>query len=56
MKGILKAISIQSYGLYKGSKVLFTFTVENPKLRRSKIDQLQGQMVDYEKQIKPLLK
>ena len=54
MKGILKAISIQTYGLYgKDKKPVFQFTVLDPKKRR-KIDRLQGKVVDYKEDIKPL--
>ena len=56
MKGILKAISIQRYGLYEGKNPVFQFTVLDPKLRVKSLDPLQGQVVDFEKQIKPLLK
>jgi hypothetical protein len=57
MKGILKALSIQSYGLFekKDKKPFFTFTVLNSKLRAKSIDILQGTEVDYNKDIKPLL-
>lgn len=47
MKGVLKAISIQTYGLYDPkNKILKEFTVTNVKIRKQ-LDPLQGQVVDY---------
>ena len=48
MKGILKAISGQSYGLFdKKDNVLKKFTVLDPK-RRKLIDPLQRSVVDLD--------
>ena len=56
MNGILRAISIESYGLYgEDKKLLFQFTVSSPK-KRKKIDKLQGMRVNYDKDIKSLIK
>ena len=56
MKGILKAISIQSYGLFNGKNLLRSFTIQDSKLRARYLDPLQGREVDFDKQIMPLLK
>ena len=54
MTGTLKAISIETYGLFDGKELLGEFDVKNVKIRR-KLDTLQGQKVNFEKDIKPLL-
>lgn len=53
-KGVLKAITARTYGLYDGDKVLWRFGVLDDEERRS-IDPLQGQEVDYDKDIKPMI-
>ena len=55
MKGTLKAISIQDYGLFnEKGKVFFRFQILDPRIR-VKIDPLQGRVVDFDEQIKPIL-
>jgi len=55
MKGILKAITGKTYGLYDGKdECIFTFDVLDNK-KRVKIDPLQGQEVDYDKDLKSLV-
>jgi len=55
IKGILRAISIESYGIYSKGKSIYEFQVKNVRLRK-KIDPLQGKKVDFAKDIAPLLK
>ena len=56
MEGILKAVTGQSYGLFnKKGNVVIGFEVLNPRLRREKLDPLQGTWVNFEKNIEPLL-
>jgi len=55
MKYTLKARTGRQYGLYdKDGKAIYAFNVFDPK-KRVKIDPLQGQEVDFEKEIKPLV-
>ncbi len=54
-EGVLKAISGETYGIFSKKKVLYEFRVKNIKKRR-KIDILQGQKVNFKKDIAPLLK
>ena len=53
-KGVLRAISIETYGIFSGKNLLREFRVESIKSRK-KIDALQGQEVDFDKDISPLL-
>jgi len=55
IKGVLRAISGESYGIFAKKKNLKWFEVKNVK-KRKKIDVLQGQTVDFDKDIVPLLK
>ena len=54
-KGILRAISGETYGIFIGKNAVFSFEVKNVK-KRKKIDVLQGSKVDFDKDIAPLLK
>lgn len=53
MKGILKAKSIQTYGLFDKGKELYSFSVPDPRKRKG-IDPLQGKIVSQE-EIKKLI-
>lgn len=54
LKGTLRAISVEEYGIFVKGKVVHQFEVKNVKKRR-KIDAFQGQIVDFD-DIAPLLK
>lgn len=55
MKYTLKARTGRQYGLYdKDGKAVYAFNVFDPK-KRVKIDPLQGQEVDFDEDIKPLV-
>lgn len=56
MKGVLKPISIHQYGLWDEEKKDWVgeFIVEDPVLRR-KINKFWGKVVDYDKDLKPIL-
>ena len=55
MEGILKSLSIQSYGLFdKQGKLFYRFTVLNTNARK-KIDLKQGKVVNFNQDIKNLL-
>jgi len=53
-KGILRAITGRTYGLFDGDKALYRFDVIDNDERRA-IDPLQGSEVDYNKDIKSLV-
>lgn len=54
MNGVLRALSIETYGIFSKGKMVHEFQVTNVKLRK-KLDISQGKNVDFEKDIKPLL-
>lgn len=54
-KGTLRAISGETYGIFDGKEVIKEFRVKSAK-RRKKVDVLQGQKVDFKKDIAPFVR